>query len=241
MKVTVINSSPRRKCGNTSLILAPFLEGLKEQGVDVKLFYTKTLKINPCQGEYSCWYKHPGKCYQNDDMEKVLNRLRESEIWVFASPIYAVGMTGPLKTILDRILPLSKPFVTVRDGQCRLIFYDDLKVKKIVLVSSCGFWNLENFDSILEEVESFSRKIDVDFAGKLLRPSGDYFRTSLKSGEKFDDILEACKGAAFELLENGRIDSDTELTVSRPIQSLDESVSVINSYARNQWDSLGKE
>jgi multimeric flavodoxin WrbA len=54
MKVLAINSSPRMERGNTALILEPFLEGLSEGGAEVDLFYTRTLKIDPCLGCFSC-------------------------------------------------------------------------------------------------------------------------------------------------------------------------------------------
>jgi multimeric flavodoxin WrbA len=41
MKVLAINSSPRMDKGNTALILNPFLEGMKEAGAEVDLFYTR--------------------------------------------------------------------------------------------------------------------------------------------------------------------------------------------------------
>lgn len=41
MKVPAINSSPKMDKGNTALILAPFLEGMREAGAEVELFYPK--------------------------------------------------------------------------------------------------------------------------------------------------------------------------------------------------------
>lgn len=238
MQVTAINSSPRRRCGNTSMILRPFIEGLNEAGADVKLYYTKTLNLHPCDGEYSCWYKTPGKCIQNDEMNKVIKRLKESEVWVLASPIYAVGMSGPLKNFLDRVLPMSKPFVKIVDGQCRLTFYDDVKVKKIVLVSTCGFWNMENFKTIIEEIHSFCEKTDLECVGHLLRPSAGFFKEESKNGSNVDDIIEAAKDAGKELVEDGRVSRKTELIISRNIHTLEESVGVINNYAQEQWNNL---
>lgn len=69
MKVLAINSSPRMDKGNTALILNPFLEGMKEAGAEVELFYTSKLKIHPCTSEFNCWIKTPGECLHNDDMK----------------------------------------------------------------------------------------------------------------------------------------------------------------------------
>jgi multimeric flavodoxin WrbA len=82
--------------GNTALILIPFLDGMEEAGAKVERLCTKKLKINPCQGEISCWLKTPGECFQKDDMQMVLSKLRLADIWVFATPVYLDGVTGPM-------------------------------------------------------------------------------------------------------------------------------------------------
>jgi multimeric flavodoxin WrbA len=119
MKVVAFNGSPRTDDGNTALILNPFLEGMREVGAEVELFYTRKLKINPCTGEFHCWLRTLGKCYQKDDMEMVLANVRDADILVFATPVYVDGMTGPLKNLLDRLIPLAEPFFELRDGHCR--------------------------------------------------------------------------------------------------------------------------
>ena len=69
MKVLAINGSPHMGEGNTAMILNPFLEGMKEAGADVDLFYTRKVKIGPCNGDMSCWFVNPGTCGQKDDMQ----------------------------------------------------------------------------------------------------------------------------------------------------------------------------
>ena len=80
MKVLAINGSPKMDKGNTALILGPFLEGMEEKGAEVEILYTKKLNIKPCEGEISCWIKTPGECFQKDDMEMVLAKLREADV-----------------------------------------------------------------------------------------------------------------------------------------------------------------
>lgn len=45
---------------------------MRESGAEVELFYVKKLKIGPCQGEFDCWVKTPGKCFQQDGMQMLL-------------------------------------------------------------------------------------------------------------------------------------------------------------------------
>ena len=40
MKVIAINSSPNMDKGNTAAILNPFLDGMKEAGAEVELYFT---------------------------------------------------------------------------------------------------------------------------------------------------------------------------------------------------------
>ena len=72
MKALAINASPRMDKGVVGMILAPFIEGMKEEGASVDVQYTKKLDIKPCQGDFGCQMKTPGKCFQNDDMQMLL-------------------------------------------------------------------------------------------------------------------------------------------------------------------------
>ena len=87
------------------MILNPFIEGMKEAGANVELFYTRKLKIGPCNG-IGCWFMNPGKCGQDDDMQMLLPKFKEADVIVWASPVYYAGITGPLKNLMDRQLPL---------------------------------------------------------------------------------------------------------------------------------------
>ena len=110
MKALAINSSPHKEKGNTALILSPFLEGMKEAGADVELHYTSDLKIHPCQGDLSCWIRTPGECIYKDDMSWMIQKISQADVLIFASPIYCDGMTGPLKMLMDRCIPMAQPF-----------------------------------------------------------------------------------------------------------------------------------
>ena len=132
--------------GNTALILGPFLEGVQKAGAEVELFYTKKMKINPCQGDLNCWLKTPGKCIHKDDMLMLIPKIAEADILVLATPVYVDGVAGPMKNLLDRIVPLAQPFFELRDGHCRHPARDVNKDGKLVLVSNCGFWEMDNFD-----------------------------------------------------------------------------------------------
>ena len=52
MKVLAFNCSPKMSKGNTALILDPFLDGMREEGATVELFFTRKLEIKPGSGEF---------------------------------------------------------------------------------------------------------------------------------------------------------------------------------------------
>jgi len=106
LKVLTFNASPHMEKSNTTLILDPFLDGLKEEGVSIEIFYTSQLKINPCPGDLNCWTKTLGKCIQKDDVETLLPKIRQANILVFAFPLYVDGMPGPMKNLVDRLIAL---------------------------------------------------------------------------------------------------------------------------------------
>jgi len=227
MKVLAINSSPKMDKGNTALILNPFLEGMKEAGADVEVLHTKKLKIKPCQGCYNCWFKTPGQCFQKDDMEMVRGKYRAADILVYATPLYVDGMTGPLKNLLDRLIPGAQPFFELRDGHCRHLPHEGfIEGRKVVLVSNCGFWEMDNFDPLVHHMKALCENMGKVYSGALLRPCGPVLGLGSFFGVKrpFDDIFEAAREAGRQLIRDGKMDPKTLQTVSREILPREEYI-----------------
>lgn len=228
MKVLAVNCSPNMEKSNTALILNPFLEGIKEEGGKVELFYLRRLKINPCLGDLACWFKTPGKCIHNDDMEILYQKLQEADIIVFGTPVYVDGMPGPMKNLFDRILPLAEPYIELRNGHCRHPARGEVKKKKFVLVANCGFWEIDNFDPLIVHVKAICRNFGWEYTGALLRPHGGVFGYMLKKGFPVQDVVEAAKEAGRELMKYGEIKEETMKRVSRQLISLEDYVKTLN-------------
>ena len=213
MKVLAINGSPHMGEGNTALILNPFLEGMKEARADVDLFYTRKLKIGPCNGDMSCWFVNPGTCGQKDDMQMLLPKFKEADVIVWASPVYYSGVTGPLKNLMDRQLPLHM------QGEM------GPKRQKIVLVSTCGAWELSMFDPLLLQMNALYSRPEgsSDFAGALLRPMADGMKEMIKAGETrlVEGVFRAAKEAGRQLAKEGKISEELQKEVSRELMPRD--------------------
>ncbi len=210
MKIVVINGSPKMDKGNNSVIINPFIEGMKEAGAQVTLFYTEKLKIKSCQHCKKCLYKTPGECFQRDDVKVVLSELSQAEVWVFATPLRSNGLSATLKKLVGRMLPL-----TTRGGA---------KAGKLVLVSSCDNWELKKFDSLVQHMQAIGQTYKREFAGALLRPHAGVMEPMLKAGSLLDDIVTAAYEAGRQLVLNGTMRPETLAVVSREILPRESSV-----------------
>lgn len=240
IKVLAINGSPRMEKGNTALILNPFLEGMEEAGAEVELFYIRKLKINPCRGDFICWVKTPGQCWQKDDMQMLYPKLKKADIYVFATPVYVDGVTGPMKNLIDRIIPLAQPFFELREGHCRHLARGNPKHGKVVLVANCGFWEMDNFDPLLVHIKAICKNADREFAGALLRPHGEALRPMMEMGISLDDIFAAAKDAGRQLIRDGKMSPGTLNTISRELMPLETYFKAANETFQQALESLEK-
>jgi multimeric flavodoxin WrbA len=230
MNVVAINGSPHGDQGNTALILGPFLEGMKAAGAEVKVFLTKTMTVHPCQGDYACWRQTPGQCFQKDDMQPLIAELLSANVVVLATPLYVDGMTGPLKMVMDRLIPMGQPTIELREGRCRHPGRSTVNNLKMVLVSNCGFWEVEHFDPLLVHAKAIAQNFNATFAGALLRPHGPAFKAMLDRHVPVTDVLDAARDAGRQLVETGSIAPQTLSTISRPLLPRDHYVAIVNQH-----------
>ncbi len=106
MKVTVLNGSPRRG-GNTETMITEFCKGAKEAGHETEVINVAAMNIKGCLGCQYC-FSHEGVCVQKDDMAKVLASIEDTDMLVFAAPIYWFDITAQLKTVIDRMYAYGK-------------------------------------------------------------------------------------------------------------------------------------
>jgi putative NADPH-quinone reductase len=100
MHVLAFNGSPRRN-GNTSLLLAELLRGVRDSGGQACELVAQELDIKYCTGCLRC--NMLGRCaLRGDDWASVSRQILAADALVFASPVYFHHLTAPLKKIIDR-------------------------------------------------------------------------------------------------------------------------------------------
>jgi multimeric flavodoxin WrbA len=242
MKVIAFNGSPNMDKGTTALILNPFLKGMQEAGAEVELLYPYKMKINPCRGEGNCMFKNPGRCFQEDDMNMLYPKLN-ADVTVFATPLYWFGVSGPMKNMMDRMIPIGLPVLEIHDGHSGHPLREDKRVKdgKLVLVSSCGFWELDNFDPLVMHMKLLSQHLDREFVGPLLRPHGPGLSMMLKMGAPVKDVLDAAEEAGRQLVMEGKISEPVLTTISRQLMSLETYTQSANQAVKQFLNKIGKD
>jgi multimeric flavodoxin WrbA len=238
MKVIAFNGSPNMDKGTTALILNPFLKGMKDAGAAVELLYTYKMKINPCRGEGNCMFKNPGRCFQQDDMNALYPKL-DADVIVFATPLYWFGPSGSMKNLMDRTIPIGLPLLELRHGRSVHPLREDKRVKggKLVLVSSCGFWEMDNFAALVMQMRILSQHLDREFAAPLLRPHGANLRMMLNAGTSANDVLEAAEEAGRQLVREGKISDTAVKTIGRELLTLEAYIQTTNEIMKQM---LGK-
>lgn len=217
-----INGSPRMEHGSTALLLNAFLQGMKEGGAQMDLLYANRLKIKPCScGTLYCWNTEPGECCIEDDMTLLYPKLSEADILIVATPVY-IPLPGSMQNVINRLCPLIEPDLVRRNGRTRARFRDTVAIQKLVLVSTCGWWEVGNFDRVVTIIQELAEDASIEFSGALLRPHAGYLfkeDTLTPSGLA---VLDAARRAGFELVEAGAICPETLQEVREPLISEEE-------------------
>lgn len=228
-KTMAINGSPRLEKGNTARVLAPFLQGIQDAGSDVELFYASRLKVKPCTcGEMYCWYRRPGECCIQDDMQGLYPRLRAAHILVLATPVY-IPLPGDMQNLVNRLCPLLYPLLEMREGRTRARFREGVKIQKIALVSTGGWWEKENMDTVVRIVQELAEAASVEYAGSVLRPHAYMLWREGTPTAEGEGILAAVRTAGYQLAKEGHMDEQILEEIARPLVSQEEFVRSYNA------------
>lgn len=75
------------------------------------------LRIAGCMGCFGCWTRTPGRCVIRDDAVKVYPMIARSERLLYVSRIRYGGYDAPMKTLLERAIPVQQAFIRLVDGE----------------------------------------------------------------------------------------------------------------------------
>ena len=111
-KVLVVSTSLRGN-SNSEILAKECERGAKDAGHEVEFVSLHGKDIRFCIGCMSC--QRTGHCVLKDDVAEIMAKVKESEVVIFATPIYYYEMCGQMKTLLDRLNPLYESGYKFRD------------------------------------------------------------------------------------------------------------------------------
>ena len=100
MKVLLVNGGPHEK-GCTYTALEEVSNTLQKNGIETEIMW---LGINPIAGCIGCnACLKTGKCFRGDIVNEFLEKAKETDGFVFGTPVHFASMSGALTSFMDRV------------------------------------------------------------------------------------------------------------------------------------------
>jgi multimeric flavodoxin WrbA len=101
MKILAIHGSPRTVRSTTRRLVKSVLEGAAEAGAKTEIIDLCDLRVTPCTACEACSLN--GTCVNDDDVPALVDRMKEADGILFASPVYIDNVSGQMKVFFDRL------------------------------------------------------------------------------------------------------------------------------------------
>ncbi|KYK38634.1 MAG: flavodoxin family protein [Theionarchaea archaeon] len=219
MKVVVFNGSPRAENGNTHVMVQEFSKGAKQGGADIENIFLAKKEISHCKGCFSCWGKS-STCIISDDMQQLLKKFIESDIVVFATPVYMDNVTGITKQFMDRLIPLLDPHMET-DAQGESVHRKRFeRYPSIVVISNCGYPEQSHFQVLHVLFKRVARNLRSEVIGEIYRGAGELLTVKHPQLEpmlsRYKKLLQR---AGKEIVLNLRLSDKTKSELETPLIS----------------------
>ena len=99
MKVILVNGSPHEK-GCTYTALKEIENTLNNQDIETEIFWLGNKPISGCLGCGSCLKS--GKCFINDKVNEFLDKVKETDGFIFGTPVHFASASGMITSFMDR-------------------------------------------------------------------------------------------------------------------------------------------
>lgn len=172
--------SPRRRSA-TGVLLERVLKGAADAGADSETINLRELEFSSCRHCGGC--DKTGRCVVRDDWQSVYPKIRAARHLVLASPIQFSGVSGEMKSMIDRgqclwveKYRLGRPVSEV-EGERRGAF-----------VATCGGRDTRVFGWAAHSVKAFLNSAGFGYWGELFETETD---APPPIGERVDVLAKA--------------------------------------------------
>jgi len=219
MKVTVFSGSHKGREGNTLIMVEEFLKGVEDAGAKTENIILAEKDIRYCKGKFKCWLETPGECTIHDDMDDLLLRFMDSDIVVFACPVYFDNVPAVMKNFIDRLAPVLLPhFEEDENGEYRHAKRYE-KYPKMVAISNAGLPGQTNFEVESLFFRRLARTFHTELIAEIYRGEGEIFRG--KDNIMLKPLLgryrKLLRCAGKEIVENQKLSEKTTKELEKQI------------------------
>ncbi len=158
MKLLILFASPRPR-GNTAQLLDKITE-VFDESIEITRFDLYTMDLKSCIACRRCQKVTDSfHCVHDDDMQKIFDAALESDLILFATPIYSFYCTPPMKIVMDRLVY----------GMCK--YYGETigpslwAGKSIALLSTFGYPEEKASDLLTEGLRRYAKHNKLNFLG----------------------------------------------------------------------------
>lgn len=183
MKILSIVGSVRD--GNTLIMVNNATQAICNFA-DVEMIHLKNLKFSFCNGCLKC--DETGMCYLKDDMNEVIDKMKEADGFIIGTPTRWGLLSGELKSFFDRLNPLAVS--ELLEGK-----------KAVILAVGQSKENGEDAESIrtaCTSVETFCNNAGIEVLATVCA----YGCLEENDILEYENMLQQCAKAAKQLINN---------------------------------------
>lgn len=129
-KVLIISTSLRNNA-NSEILAHAAERGACDAGHEVEFLSLKDKEIKFCKGCLAC--QKLGRCVIDDDANSITEKIKNSDVIIWATPVYYYEMSGQMKTLIDR---------------ANSLYSADYKFREVYLITTAA----ENSEGIAQRV-----------------------------------------------------------------------------------------
>jgi multimeric flavodoxin WrbA len=226
-KILAINGSYRGEKGHSHFLLEELFKGARFAGAECEEVVLARARMRRCLACDECHApEHFLECTYagRDDVAGIFEKMKAADLLIFASPTYIFGVSGLMKTFIDRINSTSntRDLRVTRSG---LFFHHinaELCSKPLAVLICCDNLDAETPRNSIAYFHTYAKFMDAPLVGMLVRNGGtlaDYGKGSkdCRIQARLAEIHLAYEKAGMELATSGRIRPATQRLANREL------------------------
>jgi hypothetical protein len=170
-------------------------------------------------------------------MDELLPILDQADLIVYAIPLYTYSVPGPVKTFMDRQLPLLEGYMIEKEGITSHPRRNKEKTIKAFILSVAGLPEKSHFDAMIAMFKKNFRPNSERYLGEILIAGANSmaYDENQKDYAKLYGLVEQ---AGFELSQNGRVNESTLNKIDEITHFTPEKIKAFQAAANLYWDSF---